>query len=865
VLSGNVLEARDILAVRPLGAPIVFAQLPDRYQVWCQGADRPTCRENIAPRELPEFFDRRRVEFSPEAIYRAKAWGRLDQAYQLDFVDAGLWPLIEKESGRKLTELVERSVFGIKESLGWQKVTLADGQWLLKSSFWLLAAKILKDKGVRGFSQLSLAELDTVYARLAKHYSSRAVQVGNRARRDALTVAAEQIQAFPHCGSVSTEALGYVYESALIDRTTRQKLGTHSTPSWLVEYIVGRLRPWINEISVGERCVFEPACGHAAFLISAMRLLSELLPKNHPQTRREYLRQRLHGLELDSFALEIARLSLTLADVPNPNGWALTEADMFTSGELEKGVADANIVLGNPPFENFPTSARRRGWLSNKAAETFRRVVEHLPQGGVFGFVLPQTFLNSTQAVSVREALARDYEIAEISLFADKVFERGEPESVVLIGRRQRHPDKGLPLRYQRIREGQIGEFSKTYVPGSYVELPQNRLGAPPNASFLIPDLDQVWAALSGLPHFERFAHIAKGFDHKSREDITLPDWVIADWLSVPESECPQFTEADWIPLKEVELVRGFARWDKQQLTHQLPPAFRLCLIAETIATARSGTDIGISQLLLNYGRVSREAWRLKALIDEEGHPVTSRFLVVRPYGAISLNVLWAVCNSPVANAYAYCTSGKRDVLAGDMRRMPVPDFAGADLAGLERAVSRYLSAARNFKGTVQQRPSVRGTGQQQPGLFDDQSPKTTTAQPRESELEQLKFLHWRIDAEVLRLYSLPANLERQVLDLFTGVRRRGVPFEQSEYFPKDFTDLQRLSDLLAITGEWAATNLRRAELMDCEADLSKAEAAELDRLQFLADARVNLVKPDEGGRLGDVIEDLKRRGLWKE
>ena len=35
----------------------------------------------------------------------------------------------------------------------------------------------------------------------------------------------------------------------------------------------------------------------------------------------------------DPFALEIARLSLTLADVPNPNGWALTEADMF-SGRL---------------------------------------------------------------------------------------------------------------------------------------------------------------------------------------------------------------------------------------------------------------------------------------------------------------------------------------------------------------------------------------------------------------------------------------------------------------------------------------------------------------------------------------------------
>ena len=103
-------------------------------------------------------------------------------------------------------------------------------------------------------------------------------------------------------------------------------------------YIVGRLRPWIGEIAVGDRRVFEPACGHAAFLISAMRLLTNLLPPNWQEPRRDYLRRRLHGLEIDSFALEIARLSLTLADVPNPNGWALTEGDMFLARRLRKVV-----------------------------------------------------------------------------------------------------------------------------------------------------------------------------------------------------------------------------------------------------------------------------------------------------------------------------------------------------------------------------------------------------------------------------------------------------------------------------------------------------------------------------------------------
>ena len=34
-----------------------------------------------------------------------------------------------------------------------------------------------------------------------------------------------------------------------------------------------------------------------------------------------------------------------------------------------------------------------------------------------------------------------------------------------------------------------------------------------------------------------------------------------------------------------------------------------------------------------------------------------------------------------------------------------------------------------------------------------------------------------RVDAEVLRLYELPPKLERQLLDLFAGWPRLGVPF----------------------------------------------------------------------------------------
>jgi hypothetical protein len=105
------------------------------------------------------------------------------------------------------------------------------------------------------------------------------------------------------------------------------------------------------------------------------------------------------------------------------------------------------------------------------------------------------------------------------------------------------------------------------------------------------------------------------------------------------------------------------------------------------------------------------------------------------------------------------------------------------------------------------------------------------------------------------------------VLDLFSGVRRRGVPFEQTEYFPKCFSDLERLSDLLAITADWPKTNRRRAKLIDLEelSQLTSEQTSELEHLQRLADVRVNLLRPRQAEAIDQQIEKLKRQGLWTE
>jgi hypothetical protein len=281
-------------------------------------------------------------------------------------------------------------------------------------------------------------------------------------------------------------------------------------------------------------------------------------------------------------------------------------------------------------------------------------------------------------------------------------------------------------------------------------------------------------------------------------------------------------------------------RLRKTLKTHQQPDTVWFNLDADVIAAPRHGIKSGVAQVVLNYARVSRGPWRLKAFIDEDGHPVTSRFLVIRARSDVwSKEALWAICNSPFANAYSYAFSSKRDVLAGLMREMPIPDCDAQSLSPLVNAVDAYLAAARK----------------QESDIFV--SPVSS---------DDLRTLHWRIDAEVMRLYSLPAKLERQLLDLFSGVERRGVPFQQREFFPKGFTDPLRLSELLSITADWARINERRSHLIvrNMQEALSSNDRTELKYLQSLADSRVRLLAPLPINCMEKIKDQLQGMGMWE-
>ena len=55
-----------------------------------------------------------------------------------------------------------------------------------------------------------------------------------------------------------------------------------------------------------------------------------------------------------------------------------------------------------------------------------------------------------------------------------------------------------------------------------------------------------------------------------------------------------------------------------------------------------------------------------------------------------------------------------------------------------------------------------------------------------------------RLDAEILRLYDLPPRLERELLDLFAGHQRAGVPFTFERYYPEGYEPWFSLHEYLS-------------------------------------------------------------------
>lgn len=275
-------------------------------------------------------------------------------------------------------------------------------------------------------------------------------------------------------GSIYEQYLGFVQGKGLVNGTKRKKQGIYYTPAHIVDYIVqSTLGVALKEKSLKEIeniKILDPACGSGSFLIKAFALLDEKLAEEKAQEKsgpkaffRKYniLKNNIYGVDLDSQAIEIARLNLLLKALePNyklpllsdntkvgnslvfsqpktlrkyfgkdwkkqkPFDWQEEFPEVFSDGGFD-------VIIGNPPWVSLKGKHKSLS-LPDKAIEYFVkelnvnsyapnlyeafiwRSLSLLRKNGIFSFIVPDRLCSNRQFVKLREHILRNFTLKKL-------------------------------------------------------------------------------------------------------------------------------------------------------------------------------------------------------------------------------------------------------------------------------------------------------------------------------------------------------------------------------------------------------------------------------------------------------------------
>lgn len=262
-------------------------------------------------------------------------------------------------------------------------------------------------------------------------------------------------------------------------------------------------REWLLSLKI-----LDPACGSGAFLNQAL----EFLISEHGALdtyRKVYegeglglydiestiLENNLYGVDINTDAVEIARLSL----------WLRTAAKGRVLTDLSKNLVAANsllefpfdfkfdVVIGNPPYVRQEAIKEQKPALQeykvySGTADLFVYFYElgitHLKENGLLGFICSNKFFRASYGENLRKFILENTQITHIIDFAGiKVFEDASVDSAITIFRKIRAGENSkfnflasstINLKTQKfiqISQSTLNETNFTFLDKSKFEL----------------------------------------------------------------------------------------------------------------------------------------------------------------------------------------------------------------------------------------------------------------------------------------------------------------------------------------------------------------------------------------------------------
>lgn len=703
--------ARAIANYRALGALQILAFYSETQEVYrwkIQGQGEPVLVERIEADHLRNAIKANREEWKPGRILRAKSIHFSSEPIQLDFFDVGLIPTLEDFVHKKLDRLLNEVIASCEAIYNEHHTNRLDYNALFRLIFRLIAAKLLGDRQYPGnwLSNDVNEVIKEVEAFYFQHIPAESILQDTYVQ----TIAWDKIRTAFSFRNLSVGALAYVYENTLVSPETRKVYGTHATPPQIAEYIVQNLP--IDELLSEERRIFEPFCGHAPFLTAALGRLRSLLPSDMDiSSRHEYFVRMLSGMEIDSFACEAARNSLILADYPNPNGWRVANDNFYTSPDLNGALTDARVVLCNPPYEGM------------KAVEALQRILQKPPT--MLGLVLPRVFEDGLSYREARKQIRLLYGNITTVELPDNAFNYSDAETVLLLAHGQR--TKNPIWKSVSVSGKDYRKFVRTGEVTSSIEVPVSFMRNGLRSSFRYSPLQAVWDELKPLQRLGEIAEIHRGIEYnipfeENREELVSnePRPGFSRGLArVTDDFEPYFAE----PFVYLNADPKVMRWKAYKYSWEKP------------------------KIIANAARLSRGAWVIAATIDEQELVCYQRFHGIWSNGVLPLEVIAALLNGPVANAYLSTHNAKRDIRIETINQIPIPKLSRSQISLIVSLVREYMSYRKQW--LVQS---------EQAQYFE----------------RRCRGLLRQIDAELLGAYNLPIHLEQELIKYFEGSKRPG-------------------------------------------------------------------------------------------
>lgn len=708
----NETARETVEATRSLGAPFLVVIEGDVASMWTYTASGATQLGSTSASEWQALLADR-SKFGPGPIRQLKAVQVREDARNtgLLFDPRTLYTIqanTQSALGDMLTQFL--SHFDGDKVVTGQLSLQAHYNMLFPLVFRLLAGKILIDREDRRVASVDADDPRQVVAIVESLYSLPAQRLQwTKTRVTQLAAAWAALREGLYVRNVAADDLAFVYENTLITPETRKAFGTHSTPYSAADYIIRSLRlPGGN--AAAHLRVYEPFAGACVFLTAALRRFKELFPQSWPVAKvHAHLVSRFTASEIDPFACEIARLALILADYPNHNGWRITREDLFELDRLAERVSQCDVLLCNPPFENFDEPPS--GLSVHKPAVLLDAIIKTPPS--FVGVVMPSGF--SSHKI-YREHIRRICEIygdVEVMQLPEGVFHHASVGAEVLIAQSRRNEDARHEntLRKSVVHRGDWPRFAQSLQTSSS-DMVQVDYRNSPGLVALRP-LRRIWDYFAESPVLGSVAKIHRGLE----------------WTT-NQSEASRTKTA-------TGFQRGLHRSGASLAQFEVRQVVYLDARASNLRGGSIKYPWTSPKLITNAIRTSRGPWRLAATVDTSGLLVSQQFFGVwlrkSRESSLSLVELCAILNSPVANAFSFVHDEQKHLRIETLQRLPLPS---AHISrDVENLIDEYVSVCEGDAGP----------------LFSSH-PKSA------------QDLLMEIDALVLKAYDLPPKLERELL-----------------------------------------------------------------------------------------------------